>query len=126
MSLDFSPQQKKIIPAGVTTLAGAAILAGALILLVFMVRFFSLFNHVFLPLAVAGVLALVVEPWYNWLRQHARLPVPLALLVLFLSIGLPLIGVLVIFGALIVTQAANLVEEIPRWSQEAVRGRQEN
>jgi len=70
--------------------SGAAMLA----LLVLMVRFFSAFEHVFLPLAVAGIAALVVEPLYEWLRDRARLPASAALALTFLSIGLPLVGAL--------------------------------
>ncbi len=118
MNVELNPQQSKIVAAGVTTLAAGVIVAGFLVLMVYLVRFFSAFEHVFLPLAVAGVAALVVEPWYEWLRFKAKLPVPLALLALFLSIGLPLLGAMLLFGALIVCQFAGLVDSLPQWFEQ--------
>ena len=126
MSLDLTPNQRKIIAAGLTTLAAAVIVSGVIALLVFMVRFFAVFDNVFLPLAVAGVIALVVEPWYEWLRFKARLPVPLAMGALFLSIGVPLLGALLLFGGLIVTQVSNLLEQVPGWIHDLTTWLQEH
>ncbi len=115
MSLDLNPQQSRIVAAGVTTLALSVIVAALLTLLVLMVRFFSVFEHVFLPLAVAGIAALVVEPWYDWLRDRARLPASAALALTFLSIALPLVGALLLFGALIVSQLGDFIDQLPEW-----------
>ena len=47
------------------------------------------FSSVFLPLAVGGVIALVFRPYYKWLNEEVRLPAPIALAIVFLSILLP-------------------------------------
>lgn len=118
MSLDLNSQQRKIVAAGVTTLAFSVIVAAALVLMFLMVRFVTAFEHVFLPLAVAGVAALVVEPWYEWLRDRAHLPASAALAVTFLSIGVPLLGALVLFGTLIATQVGEIIDQLPQWFEQ--------
>ena len=85
MNIDLNPQQKRIAAAAVTTLAAGVVAAAVVLFFVFSVRFLGAFSHVFLPLAVAGVLALVLEPWFNWLKIKAKLPDAFALIVVFLS-----------------------------------------
>ncbi|GJL80432.1 MAG: AI-2E family transporter [marine bacterium B5-7] len=113
MSVEFNPQQKKIIAAGITTAAAGVILLAMLLLILLLIRIFSTFDHVFLPLAVAGVIAMVVKPLYMWLCTRAKLPAPLALCTLFLIIGLPFVGALTLFGTLIVTQLNGLIDQLP-------------
>lgn len=115
VNLELNPQQQKIVAAGLTTFAASIIVAAALMLLFLLVRFFAIFEQVFLPLAVAGVAALVVEPWYVWLRDKASLPVPAALAATFLSIGLPLLATVLLFGTLILVQIIDLIEQLPHW-----------
>jgi hypothetical protein len=86
--LMLSERQRVTIATALTILAVVVIIgaAGALIWLVAV--FFGKFSSVFMPLAVGGVAALVTKPWYDWLRQRLRLPKPLALVAVVLSITL--------------------------------------
>lgn len=118
MNIELNSKQRRIVAAGITTLAVSFIVAAVLVFLVLMVRFFSAFNNVFLPLAVAGIAALVVEPWFEWLKHRVRLPAVAALVLTFLSIGIPLAGALFLFGALIVAQIGDLADRIPEWYQQ--------
>lgn len=120
MNLELNPQQQKIVAAGVTTLGASVVVFVVGILCVYLVRFFQAFDHVFLPLAVAAVAALIVEPWYDWLRKSAHLPVPLALLTLFLSLVLPLAAMIIFFGALFIIQFTELLEQLPVWWESIV------
>jgi predicted PurR-regulated permease PerM len=115
MDIELSARQKKIAGVGVTTLAACVILAAVLTTMVLIVRFFSAFDHVFLPLAVAAVVALVIRPLHEWLMQKAGLPAGFALVATFLMIGVPLVGALALFGTLIVVQLTHLVEQLPYW-----------
>jgi len=113
MQLDLTPQQKKLIAAGLTILATAIIIAAIVTLLVYISRFFQAFSHVFLPLAVAAIAAMVLDPWYAWLR--ARSPMPIALALVYLSIIIPLATIIVFFGTLIANQLFELIQQLPVW-----------
>lgn len=120
MNIDLNPQQKRIAAAGVTTLAAGVVAAAVVLFFVFSVRFLGAFSHVFLPLAVAGVLALVLEPWFNWLKIKAKLPDALALIVVFLSFLLPVTLIIVFFGGVIGDQVAQLVDQMPELWQRFI------
>ncbi len=116
MELNLTDNQKRIVAAGLTTLAGSVVIAAVVLFFVFSARFFQAFTHVFLPLAVAGVAAMVVDPWYGWL--NSKLPSAVALVVVFLSLIVPLAVIGVFFGALIASQIADLLDQLPGlWSK---------
>lgn len=111
MNIELSDIQKKMFASGIAVLGAGLVIAGTVAFLYFLARFFQAFESVFLPLAVAGAGAMVLEPWYKFL--HAKMPAPLAVLVVFLSLALPAITILAIFGALIINQAAGILEHFP-------------
>jgi len=117
----LSEKQRKAAAAAIAVLSVTVILSAAIGMFWIVVRFFATYDHVFLPLAVAGVLALVIRPYFDWLRHKVRLPTALALLVLFASLILPVAGTIYLFGALIANQTAELIGEIPRlWDRLVV------
>ena len=91
-----------------------------------MVVFLRTFSSVILPLAVGAVMALVLRPYYQWLSERMRLPMPIALAIVFLSILIPLGAFLWFFGAIMITQLSDLVGKAPGWWNDFVeflRGR---
>ena len=124
MDIELTPQQKRIVAAALTTLSAGVLVAAAVILLVYFGKFFQSFESVFLPLAVAAVLAMVIDPWYEWLNQ--RMPMPLALAAVFLSILLPVAAIFVLFGSLIASQFVELMQQIPLWWDSLVSWFREN
>ena len=112
MNINLTRQQERIVAAGITTLGGMVVVAAIVILAVLTARFFQAFDSVFLPLAVAAVLAMVLDPWYEWLRSRG-LPSVIALVVVFISIVLPFAAMLIFFGALISSQLIDLLEQLP-------------
>ena len=114
MASFLSDKQRKTAAAAVTVISVGTILGAVIGLFWIVVQFFATFDHVFLPLAVAGVLALVIQPYYGWLKNKAKMPTALALLILFTSLVIPVIGVLYLFGSLIAHQTAELIDEVPR------------
>ena len=125
MNIEFNAQQKKIVAAAITLLAGAVIVIAVVLLFIYMARFLGAFSHVFLPLAVAGIFALVLEPWFNWLRDKARLPDALAVVAVFLSLVIPVITILMFFGTLILEQFVGLIEHLPTLWENIVEWIQE-
>ncbi|MCY4051574.1 MAG: AI-2E family transporter [Gammaproteobacteria bacterium] len=111
MNIELSDTQKKIIAAGVTVLGFGLVIAGIVVFFYFLSRFFQAFESVFLPLAVAAVIAMVLEPWYKLLQ--ARMPTILAVLGVFLSLLIPVIAIAGIFGTLIINQAVGILEQVP-------------
>lgn len=122
-ALRLSERQHATVAAAVTVLATVVIFCalGALVWLLSL--FLRSFSNVFLPLAVAAVAALVLEPYYKWWRRRLdggrlerwRLSRVLALILVFLSILLPLVGVGAVFGGLLVEQIGDLVDKAPTW-----------
>ena len=111
--MQLSDRQQQTIASALTVIAGLVIVAAVLGLFWVLAVFVSTFSHVLLPLAVAGIGALVFQPYYNWLR--IRLPMPLAVAALFLSVLIP-IGLFVgFFGVVIVRELVGLFAEIPAW-----------
>jgi predicted PurR-regulated permease PerM len=114
----LTDRQKRIVATAVTVLSLVVILAAVAAFFWLIALFLRAFSHVFLPLAVAGVVALVLRPYYEFLRKKARLPVPLALLALFLSAAVPLTAFSWFFGALIVEQCEEMIRQFPEFWQK--------
>jgi len=119
MSETLTDRQKRIVASAVTVLSLVVILAAVAAFFWLIANFLRTFSHVFLPLAVAGVVALVLQPFYDFLRKKARLPVPLALFALFLSAVVPLAAFAWFFGALIAEQCEEMIKQFPEVWQKA-------
>ena len=113
MNIDLNPQQQRTVAAAVTLLAGGVVIAAIVLFFVYSVRFLGAFDHIFLPLAVAGVIALVLEPWFDWLKNKANFPDPVAVAVVILSLLLPIAGIIMFFGGVISVQLGELIEQLP-------------
>lgn len=113
VDLDLKPQQKNVIGAALTLLALAVIVAVSLFFLTALGKFFAFFSHVFVPLGTAGILALMLRPFYEWIRvRTGKIPV-LAVGVVFATIILPLAGCLWFFGDLLVGQVQEMIKAFP-------------
>ncbi len=126
MLLELSERQRATTAAAITILSACIIVVaiGALFWLVG--SFFARFSDVFLPLAVAAVAALVFRPYYEWLRASLHLGRILALLAVLLSMVVPLGAFLWFFGALLVSQVSDLVQQVPALAEKlwtAIRDR---
>jgi len=117
MNLELSERQRSTVAAAITIVAAVVIVVAVGGLFWLIGAFFSRFSNVFLPLAVAGVAALVFQPYYEWLRDRLKLGRILALIALFLSAVIPLTVFFWFFGALLVDQVSGLISNLPEWSQ---------
>lgn len=111
-AFNLSERQRSIAALALSLISilivGAVILGGLWLLGLFL----SAYSTVILPIAVAGIIALVMKPYYEWILSCVKGHVGVALLLLFLSILIPLIGISWFFGALIVSQLAGLASKL--------------
>ncbi len=114
MELQFSERQRATLAAGLTVLGAAVIVWAVWTISLLLARFVSHFSGVFLPLAVAGILAVLLKPFYLWLLARVRYPV-FSVLLVYLAIVLPLVAVGWFFGSLLLDQVAGLVGSAPHW-----------
>jgi len=117
---DLGPRQQSAVAAAVTILAVLVILGAVFGIGWALSRFAARFSHVFLPLAVGWIGALVCRPYFSWLRSRLRMPAAAALLVVLLSIVAPLVAFGWFFGALAVGQVSELITHLPEWWQTAL------
>lgn len=120
MPLSLSERQQNTVAAAITILSALIIIAGIGLVLWIIGAFVNRFSTVFLPLAVAAVAALVFKPYYEWMRSRLKAAKVVALLLVFLSVIIPVAGVVFFFGAVIVDQVADMVKAIPGWWQKVV------
>lgn len=99
--------------AAVTVLSWMVVAAGAAAVGWLLYRFVAAFAHVLLPLAVAGLGALVFKPWFRAFHTRLRLPAWAALGAVFVSLAAVLTGFGIVFGRRIAIQAAELATAIP-------------
>ena len=118
MALDLSPRQQRTVVIAVTTLSAAVILAAIGTALYGIAVFLRSFSAVFLPLAVAGVLALVVKPYHGWFVRRGLKP-GWAVAMVFLTVLAPLGIGLWFFGRLLVAQIQDFVTTLPQWFEAA-------
>ena len=120
----LSDRQKTTAGAAITVLSAFVIVCAVAALLWLVGAFFSKFSGVFLPLAVAGIIALILNPYYRWLVGR-KLPPPAALIAVFLAILIPIAGFGWFVGDLVVEQVSDLISRIPGWWKDGVEKVQE-
>ncbi len=118
--LTFSSRQKATLASAVTVLSVFVIVCAVAALLWLIGQFFSTFSHVFLPLAVAGIIAMMLKPYYDWFVAKLKLPSPVALIGVFLAILIPIVALGWFLGDIIVHQASDLISRIPEWWKAGV------
>lgn len=94
--------------------ASTASAISAAVLLLFSVAIIAalyLGKVVFVPLAIAFLLAFILTPVITWLRRYCRIPRPVAIL---LSVSL-LFATVVGIGGMMAQQITGLIEELPRY-----------
>jgi predicted PurR-regulated permease PerM len=116
MSLELSEKKQLTVASAITIVSGLVIVAALGAIFWLIGAFFATFSNVFLPLAVAGVMALVVRPYYELLRR--RLPPVLAVAAVFASVLIPLVAFAWSFGALLVEQVEGFFASLPEsWAR---------
>ena len=120
MQIELSERQRATVAAAATIAAAAVILAAVVALFWAIGSFFAAFSNVFLPLAVAAVLAFVLRPYYELLNERLRFPRILAVAAVLLSLLLPVAGFAWFLGALAASQMTGLIDALPDASDRVV------
>ena len=115
MPISLSERQQLTVAAAVTIVSAFVIVCAVGGIVWLLGTFAARFSNVFLPLAVAGVLALVFHPYFDLLRTRLRLPAVVAVALVLLSVLIPIAAFGWFFGALIVDQVSDLVASTPKW-----------
>ncbi len=120
MSFELTKRQQDTAAAAITILSAVVIILAIGTLFYFVGAFLVKFSAVFLPLAVAAVAALVVKPFYEAIRKRLPLGKVAALVVVFLSVIIPIAGLVWFFGAIIADQIKGIVQSFPQWWEAAM------
>ena len=125
MAFSFSERQARTVAAAITVLAAVIIILAIGAIVYLGALFLRSFSSVFLPIAVGAVASMVFRPYYDWLGDKLRLPAPIALVAILLSILLPVAGFLWFFGSIIADQLTDLVSRVPEWWEQLVASARE-
>jgi predicted PurR-regulated permease PerM len=105
------------------TVAFAVTLVCAVIIITFTGSLFWLaglfvqrFSGILLPLAVAGVLAMMLKPYHRWLTRRFGGRSWLGVVGVYLSVLIPVVVLGGLFGVKLVNEAADFINNIPKWS----------
>lgn len=116
-NLQLSERQRSVVAAALTSVSLFVMIALVLWVAVQTLAFFTFFSGVFLPLAVAAILATLMKPYYQAVdrRLNSR---ALALIVVLLSLLLPMAVILFYFGVMILGQISAFLNELPVWIEK--------
>jgi len=117
LPLAFSDRQKSIVAAALTTVSMVVMVVVVFWLFRLALDFFIYFSSVFLPLAVAAILATLMRPYYLWLYERLKSNV-LALIIVIASLVLPVVFIFYHFGVLLLSQVSSLLAEFPVWVEK--------
>ncbi len=111
--LELGPRQRTTVAAAITMGAVLVLLAVFSASVWGLARFVGAFQHVLLPPVVAGILTILLRPYYNWLVKICRGSQAWGLVLFFLFAFIPL-GVFIWFAGLFAAnQLLRLFEDLP-------------
>jgi predicted PurR-regulated permease PerM len=116
----LTPTQRKLVGFALGFAAFCAISWLLYVLLAGVARFIGHFSGVIWPLAIAGILALVLRPVVTVFEQRLKVNRPVAVVLLYLVFTLFLTGLLITFVPAVVTQIIEFVAYLPELWQKTV------
>ncbi len=112
----FSDRQRRVV-AATLTLVSLVVMVSLVIWLGWqLLSFFTYFSGVFLPLAVAAILATLMRPFYQAILSRVKNRA-VTLITVILSLILPLVALGYYFGVMILDQLSGFFVELPVWSE---------
>jgi len=118
----LTPGQLRLVRYAVVATAATVLFVIGVLALWLLARVFLTFSTLLVPLAVAGILALVLYPVEEHLYRHLRVPriVSAALLVLMMMALVP--GVIWLIGPMLFEQMVLLFDELSAFAHQFLRG----
>jgi predicted PurR-regulated permease PerM len=114
---ELSHAQRKTIATALTLISCVIIVLLCIATLIGLIRFVDYFSGVFFPLATAGIAALVMKPYYEWMERNVNNSRTKAIIYVYASILVPVICVGWFFGAIILEQLISLVTGFPTYME---------
>lgn len=116
MTLHPTQQQKKICWMAITTLAVLVLVCTALGIGWLFLHALSLFQAVLMPVAIAAVLAYLLNPVVSWLSHH-NLPRTVSVVAVFAVFILFIVGIVFWVGPSLQRQGVAFAKNLPAYSQ---------
>lgn len=111
--VELGPKQKSAVAAAVTVLSIfiIALFAGSIVWgLVWLI---GTFQNVFFPPVIAGVITMLVRPFYNWILKLSRGSNIIGLILFFICALIPVSVIFWFLGSMIIDQFLKLIEDMP-------------
>ena len=115
----FSPAQRKLIGYAAGLAAFLAIIALIVLIFVVMSRTVGRFSGVLWPLAVAGIVALMLRPVAGTLERRLHVSRVMSVIVLYALVIIALAGVLLAILPTVISQMIDLVQSMPEMWRSA-------
>lgn len=109
----LNESQRRVVGSALTLLAFLGSIALIIVAVYVLGRLLSFFSAVLWPLAVAGVLALILRPVVQALEQKLRLKRPTAVVLLYFAVVLLASGVLLMVVPSLITQLIDFFTYLP-------------
>ena len=109
----MGPVQRKVVAAALSFLAAILIVSLSLLVFFILQRVVSFFSGVIWPLAVAGILALILRPLVKWLERVCKLSRVVSIIVLYALVVLTGSGLLALAAPAVISQLMDFVALTP-------------
>ena len=109
----LTPTQRKLVGSALGGLAIATIVAMTFFALVYGARFLSAFASVIWPLAIAGILSLILRPVIAFFEHRLKIRRPIAVVLLYGLVVLLATALILSFAPLVVAQLLDFVGYLP-------------
>jgi len=110
--LKLTEKQQATVAFAITLVCAVVIVCFVGVVFFLLGLFISKFSNILLPLAVAGILAMMLKPFHRFLTRMMKGRKWLAVVVVFLSILIPLGLMIAVFGVTLVNQSMELYQDI--------------
>lgn len=112
----FTPTQRKLIAYALGLVAFLAIITLLVFVVVVLSRLIGHFSHVIWPLAVAGILALLLRPIIGVFERRLRLSRAASVLVLYAFCAVLLVGAMLLYLPQLIRQLIEFINTVPEFS----------
>ncbi|MFO7809767.1 MAG: AI-2E family transporter [Candidatus Delongbacteria bacterium] len=111
--IELGPKQKSAVAAAMTVFSIFIIVLFAGVVVWGLVSLLGTFQNVFFPPVIAGVLVMLVRPFYNWILKVSGGSNTIGLILFFICALIPISVVLWFLGSMVVDQFLKLIEDMP-------------
>lgn len=115
--LELSQGQRRIVAAAVTMVSLVIMISLIFWLARQVLDFFVYFSGVFLPVAVAGILATLMKPFYDAILDRLKSRT-VTVIIVIVALIVPLGVILYYFGIMLLGQMSSLLTELPAWIEK--------